>query len=139
MSIRTITVHLFVRDVVEAGAWYERVLNVRTSDIQELSAGCRYVRIQFGVFRIILDERPSLDEQNMPLGNPFMRLELEVSRGLMDRLDQLSLPMESDDISDEQDARWVTLRDPNDNEVQITCYSDFGRPKRPPPVLRAER
>jgi hypothetical protein len=139
MSIRSITVHLFVRDVVEAGAWYERVLNVRTSDIQEFGAGCRCVRIQFGIFHIILAERPSLDEQNVALGNRFMWLELEVSRGLMDRLDQLSLPMESDDISDEQDARWVTLRDPNDNEVHITCYSDFSRPKRPTPVLRAER
>jgi hypothetical protein len=139
MSVRNVTLTLFVRDAVEAGAWYERVLNVRTSDIQEYGDGCRYVEIQFGIFNLQFDERPSFDEQNVPLRNQFMEIELNVSRTIMDRLDKLSLPLESDRISDARDVRWVTLRDPNVNELRFVCYSDFTQPKRPPPVLRAER
>ena len=52
MSIRNITVHLFVRDGVEAGAWYERVLNVRTSD----NRGLQWVGVsagESGSFRVL--------------------------------------------------------------------------------------
>jgi hypothetical protein len=139
--VRNFTLHISVRDAVVAGAWYEKLLNAQTSDIREYGADCRYVEIPFGIFRIILDERPAFAEQNIPLGNPFMRMEFEVTRGFMDRLDKLNLPVEDDYMSEEQDARWVTIRDPNDNELQFVCYSDFtpSKPKRQPPVLRAER
>jgi len=125
MSVRSFSIHLFVRDVIEVGGWYEKVLSARISDIMGYGNGNRYVEIRFGTFNIILDERQRFTEQNLPLSNRFMQIDVEVSRVLIDRLDKFSLDVEEDYISDERDARWVTIRDPDDNKLHFVCYSDF--------------
>jgi hypothetical protein len=130
MAIERITVKIEVSDVIESGAWYEKVLNVRTSDPDEYGEGCRCVDIEWDFFRITLNETDLYSGQNMPMANRYLSLHFVVSRSHIEKLSRFDLNIESDYLSDEQDARYIRLKDPDGNSISLTCYDNFASPRQ---------
>jgi hypothetical protein len=125
MTVESITLKVEVRDVIEAGAWYEKVLNARTSDPEEYAEGCRCIDIEWEFFRISLNETDRYSKQNMPLANRYTSLRFVVNRSHIERVASLDLDIEDDYLSNEQDARYIALKDPDGNSIHLTCYDDF--------------
>ena len=125
MSVERITIKVEVRDVIESGAWYEKVLNVRTSDPEEYAEGCRCIDIEWEFFRISLNETDRYSKQNMPLANRYFSMRFIVNRSHIERVLSFKLKTEDDYLSDEQDARYIAFRDPDGNSIHLACYDDF--------------